>query len=320
MSDKNYTISSVNPAEIYYRAKGLWLKTEAPKRDIQDLFFDLRILLLTLAFLAMGLLSSAHTVEAFSHNAPYALALVSPLAFELYLIASTLTGRSVHRDIGTRVTQVLIFAVAVIANGASGWQQAMNTASGDMQPIYQIMALIAAPIVPFATMSIGHLLSGSILTRQKFDKVGEAWKAAETGVFYRALYTAYNTQGMPPQEARRMAQADAQGYLGMGRITSASRMVSPVSTVSQESTTLALQDTGHTVQRTGQDVSGQIPVASGTLAEKAYEMLTADPSLYDLSVRELAERTGITKNHWVIAKRKVQQLQDTQPIQASKVD
>lgn len=317
MSDKNYTISSVNPAEIYYRAKGLWLKTEAPKRDIQDLFFDLRILLLTLAFLAMGLLSSAHTVEAFSHNAPYALALVSPLAFELYLIASTLTGRSVQRDIGTRITQVLIFAVAVIANGASGWQQAMNTASGEMQPIYQIMALIAAPIVPFATMSIGHLLSGSILTRQKFDKVGEAWKAAETGVFYRALYTAYNTQGIPPQDARRMAQADAQGYLGMGRVTSASRL-SSVSTVSQESTALALQDAGQAGQRTGQDGTGQFPVANGTLADKAYEMLAADPSLYDLSVRVLAERTGIGKNHWVIAKRKVQQLQDTQPIEAQK--
>lgn len=317
MSDKNYTISSVNPSEIYYRAKGLWLKTEAPKRDIQDLFFDLRILLLTLAFLAMGLLSSAHTVEAFSHNAPYALALVSPLAFELYLIASTLTGRAVHQDIGTRITQVLIFVVAVIANGASGWQQAMNTATDSMQSVYQIMALIAAPIVPFATMSIGHLLSGSIMSRQKFDKVGEAWKAAETGVFYRALYTAYNTQGVPPQEARKLAQADAQGYLGMGRITSASRL-SSVSTVSQESTTLALQDAGQAGQRTGQDGTGQLPVASGTLADKAYEMIVADPSLYDLSVRELAERTGITKNHWVIAKRKVQQLQDTQPIEVQK--
>jgi hypothetical protein len=315
MSDKNYTVSSVNPAEIYYRAKAAWMRNEAPKRNITDLFFDIRILLLTLAFLAMGLLSSSHTVEAFSHNAPFALALVSPLAFELYLIASTLTGRTVQRDMGTRITQVLIFIVAVIANGASGWQQATMTSGEGMLTIYQIMSLIAAPIVPLATMSIGHQLALSIQARQTADKIAEAWKLAEAGVFYRALYTAYNTQGVPPLDARKLAQADAQGYLGMGRVSSVSRLPATVSTVSFESTK---EDAVHIGTAQKEDGTGQNSSGSGTLADKAYAMLVADPSLYDMSVRELAERTGITKNHWVIAKRKVQQLQDTQPIEVQK--
>jgi hypothetical protein len=290
----------INPHEIYHRAKGQWLRTEAPKRDMQDLFFDLRILLLMLALIAMGLLSSSHTVEAFSHNAPFALAMVSPLAFELYLLASTLTGRGVPRDWGTRLTQVLIFVVAVIANGASGWQQATSTSGANMLIIYQSMALIAAPIVPLATMSIGHQLVISIQTRQTTDKVTDAWLLAEYGVFYKALYTAYNTQGIQPSEARKLAQADVRGYLDSGaksvKVTNEQpRLVAQVADNSRPIT-----DTGSvadTADNSG--LTGQPRLRKGEAKQRFEALIQSDPAYLDnplLSVDTLADRLGVGRS------------------------
>lgn len=290
----------INPHEIYHRAKGQWLRTEAPKRDMQDLFFDLRILLLTLAFLAMGLLSSSHTIEAFSHNAPFALAMVSPLAFELYLIASTLTGKGVHRDWGTKSTQGLIFVVAVIANGASGWQQASSTSGVNMLLVYQAMALIAAPIVPLATMSIGHQLAASIQTRQTTDKVGDAWALAEFGVFYKALYTAYNVQGVQPKEAKKLAQADAQGYLGTGvKITNEQpRLVAQVSTLPDDGR--RSPDSGSVAdQADNGGSSGQPRLRKGEAKQRFEALIRDDPAYLAnplLSVDALADKLGIGRS------------------------
>lgn len=289
----------INPHEIYRRAKGLWLRTEAPKRDMQDMFFDLRIVLLTLAFLAMGLLSSSHTVEAFSHNAPFALAMVSPLAFELYLIASTLTGKGTHKDWGTKSTQGLIFIVAVIANGASGWQQATSTSGANMLLVYQAMALIAAPIVPLATMSIGHQLAGSIQTRQTTDKVGDAWISAEFGVFYKALYTAYNTQGVTPAEARKLAQADVRGYLGGVKVTNEQ----PRLTAQVADNNRPIPDTGSvtdTADNSGSSgYSGQTRLKKGEAKQRFEALIQSDP-LYlvnpALSVDALADRLGVGRS------------------------
>lgn len=300
----------VNPSLIYERAKAHWTRTEAPKRDIQDMFDDLRILLFFAAFVAMATLSSSHTIDAFRHNVPLALAYVAPLAFELYLIASTLAGRSVHVHFSTRLTQVLIFIVAVIANGASGWEYASATSSDSMRLVWQAQALIAAAIVPSGTMSIGHHVALLIQSRQRSDKVGDAWKLVEALVFYRALYTVYNGQGLSQQESRRMAQADVQGYLSAGRIGTASRP-SLVSLPDRTGQDVPVQKKA--VQQDAEDSTG------GTLADRAYAMLEADPSLYSKSVRVLADETGIGKNHWSYAKRRYQQLQDTQPMEAQVV-
>lgn len=289
----------INPHEIYHRAKGQWLKTDAPKRDMQDLFFDLRILLLTLAFLAMGLLSSSHTVEAFSHNVPLGLAVVAPFAFELYLIASTLTSRS-QRDLGTLLTQVLIFVVAVIANGASGWQRATVTSESNMVWVYQIMSLGAAAIVPMATMSIGHQLAVSIQTRQKADKVGDAWMLAEFGVFYKALYTAYNVQGVQPKEAKKLAQADAQGYLATGvKITNEQpRLPAQAGAVTDNPRPVA--DTGSvadTADNSG--LTGQPRLRKGEAKQRFEALIQSDPAYLDnplLSVDTLADRLGVGRS------------------------
>ena len=85
----------VNPHEIYHRAKGQWLRTEAPKRDMQDLFFDLRILLLMLA-LDRVLNTAFFTVESTLFDQPDAI-----LAFAQAVLMAVVTSLLLKQPVGS---------------------------------------------------------------------------------------------------------------------------------------------------------------------------------------------------------------------------
>ena len=210
--------STIDIAAIYRVAKTRWLRESAPKPTFADQLPKLRFGLLLAAFVAMFMLSAAHTAATFSRNVDSWVANVAPVAFEVALIGFTLsTTANERRNRLTNITIALIVIATVIANGVSGVSVAA-TGSPKNQDLYKIFALIVAPVVPFSTIVIGHLLSDTLLQWRTIDRAADAWNAVEIEVLYRATQAELVKKGVTPGKAGRLAFDLTRGYLGTSTI------------------------------------------------------------------------------------------------------
>lgn len=195
------------------------MRDSAPKPTFADQLPKLRFGLLLAAFISLFLLSASHTIEAFTYNIDSWAANAAPVAFEVALIGFTLsTQSSERRNWLTTLTIVLIVIATVIANGVSGISVA-NTKTGSTDfGLYHLFALIVAPIVPFSTIVIGHLLSDTLLRWRVVDRVSDAWNAVEIEVLYRAAQAELVRRGLTAGRAGRLAFDLTRGYLGTSTI------------------------------------------------------------------------------------------------------
>lgn len=214
--------SRIDVAARYRISKSVWLRTSAPKATFADYIPHLRLVLFIVAFFAMFALSASHTSGSFKYNVEGGVENAAPLAFEVFLTAVMLATTKQEKR-GWMVNSTIFFIVlaTIYANGASGITVASARAcEGAVAPcvpqfgIYHLFALITAPIVPLATIVIGHMISDTLLHWQQVDRVSAAWRDSELEWLYRDLQSEAMKAGLTPGRAGRWAFETAKAYIG----------------------------------------------------------------------------------------------------------
>ena len=219
--------SRIDVAARYRISKSVWLRTSAPKATFADYMPHLRLVLFIVAFFAMFALSASHTSGSFKYNVEGGVENAAPLAFEVFLTAVMLaTTKQEKRGWIVNTTILFIVLATIYANGASGITVASARAcEGATAPctaqfgIYHLFALITAPIVPLATIVIGHMISDTLLHWQQVDRVSAAWRDAELEYLYRDLQSEAMKAGLTPGRAGRWAFETAKAYIGTNTIS-----------------------------------------------------------------------------------------------------
>jgi hypothetical protein len=291
MSDNRYPLP-LDLAVVRSRAKETWKREQMIRGGILDTIAQTVPWWVVIIGTGMMALSMAHTAGVFNQLSPVGYA--GPFVVEFALlwaafsrVASRAGEGGLSRSL--RILETLAFIVALIVN-AVGALDRVSAVSGidtlsfeaitrqfGALPIRTQAAIIVIPLfalfIPIGTLVAGEGIAGLLMRgRKSSDKLEAQWNEVERGVLYRAFFEAYVQAGLKPGEARRQATLTANGFVEA---------------------------------KAGQDRVGQGGTAVGQLEgqspskrDAARRLLAENPDMSGLSLRQLAERTGIDKNVW----------------------
>jgi hypothetical protein len=240
-------------------------------------------------------LSAPHTARVFELLTPD-FGYVAPIGVEFGLLyaafrrkQSRMSGQKVPKTVWT--LEILLFLTAIVVNGAGSLQAVVSSAGLDEKSMGTILeqfaslpatnqvALllvpIAALIIPVGTSVAGEGLA-TLFLESDHDRelIEKKWQAVAPQLEFEALRDTALSLGVSPNRANRWAAG----------ITNYGLSVHPSSTVRPDG------------ERTVADTPGQPVDKSQSARERVFSTLEMNPEAITLSVRKLAELSGVGKS------------------------
>lgn len=224
--------TEINWEELHSEAKSRWLETERPRRSMRDVVSASVPWWILIVGLGLFFLSAPHTAGVFDQLTP-GWGMVAPLTVEFGLLYAAFR-RKVSDAMPPMLglLQWLLFVTAVLVNGAGAFGAVVSSAGiaglsfAEISARYitfpaisqaaLIMAALSAVIVPVGAVAAGEGVASLVLQHRGGSFIESRWREVEREVLYRALFSKLNGDGLPPNEAAKLAKREVKGYLGAG--------------------------------------------------------------------------------------------------------
>lgn len=282
---------TIQPDEIYEHERSKWIAETSKRKSFMDWFSQSVPLLLLVIQAAMFWVSAKHTSDMINLIAPDT-GLAGVIGFEVGLVVLSLLAITVSSTIRWWAVLEVIMVIMIVLSNIAGSLDAIVSTTGIKE--LSFMAVLAAFGGLRLTIQVGLIVglafavavpllfvaTGQAFARLIMDNAGgteKKWQEHGYPFVYRAFYSTLISQGMRPTPAEQTARRLASGLFGKAK----------------------------QVAETGEAQTGTQKVQTGTKEQQAKTLLADNPALRGLSLRVLAEKTGIDKTTWAEVKREV---------------
>lgn len=305
MDNSTPQVVTLNMEAIRQSARLRYIAARKRKRTLRDWIEAAIPAGLLIIVIAAILLSAPHTVAMFNIITP-GLGIAGVFLIEFGLMYLAFRRRQQGKLPGVlRAFEVLVFAAAVIVNGAGALMAAVSMTgiqSMSANTIYSqfgtlpinsqvglMLAGLAAVLIPITTIVSGEGFANFVLEDKQADReLDEQWQQAEQIEVYQEAYSYLLHRGVNPRDAQRRAGSATTNFYQAGLTIEI-----PSESVSVEVSAPATRTISRTKQRSLPKPSANKGRKDVRLAVREY--LDQNPDAVNLSVRDLGAATGASK-------------------------